>query len=268
MYVGTRRDAEEGALFISEELAQRAQPYHAGMSDELRSEALTDFIQGDLPVVVATSAFGMGIDKPDVRTVLHYTYPGSVAEYYQQAGRAGRDGATARCILLYDSDDRKLHEYLINQGLPRVGEVINIFSALTEMVDQNASWVSEEQIATHAKTTRRKARLVLDYFIHSGMAVAEEYQGSRVQLRMVAECLPNECLERASADLDRLRQRKFHMLDSIIRYCESVTCRRQYILSYFEQSDYDRTGWCCAVCDGQVRHSSQSAGSAPAEGYI
>ena len=83
----------------------RASPYHAGLLPETRRQLLVDFLQDRVPVVVATSAFGMGIDKPDVRRVIHWGPPHNIEAYYQEAGRAGRDGARAECVVLWNSSD-------------------------------------------------------------------------------------------------------------------------------------------------------------------
>jgi ATP-dependent DNA helicase RecQ len=88
-------------------------PYHGRLSRQARHENQDRFMAGELDAVVATNAFGMGIDKPDIRLVVHYAIPGSLEAYYQEAGRAGRDGAAAECALLFNAADRRTHRYLI-----------------------------------------------------------------------------------------------------------------------------------------------------------
>src|SRR5439155_1148587 len=105
-------------------------PYHAGLDDERRHEVQELFISGNLQTIVATNAFGMGIDKPNVRLVVHYTMPGTLEAYYQEAGRAGRDGLPAPCVLLHAYKDRFTHEWFIKSMYPERAVVERVYRAL------------------------------------------------------------------------------------------------------------------------------------------
>ena len=115
IYCSSRKIVERLCETLSENGID-ALPYHAGMSDELRTKNQDDFIYDRVKIIVATSAFGMGINKPNVRFVIHYHMPRNIEQYYQEAGRAGRDGEKAECILLYSGSDVSLNKFMINKG--------------------------------------------------------------------------------------------------------------------------------------------------------
>ncbi len=113
--------------------------YHAGMSDEERNDAQDHFISDECPIIAATNAFGMGIDRPDIRQVIHFNIPGSLEAYYQEAGRAGRDGEEAECLLLYGYQDKFTHEFLIEMNNPPPFIVLATYQTLLQLAsDQNS----------------------------------------------------------------------------------------------------------------------------------
>lgn len=129
IYVATRREAERlAALLRGRNVA--AQPYHAGLRTPLRHHVQELFMQGEIQVVVATNAFGMGVDKQEIRFVLHYDHPSSVEAYVQESGRAGRDGREAYAVLLHSPQTRRTHQYLARHGMPTGGELARVAQAV------------------------------------------------------------------------------------------------------------------------------------------
>ncbi|MBI4531311.1 MAG: RecQ family ATP-dependent DNA helicase [Candidatus Latescibacteria bacterium] len=124
IYVGTRYQAEEVSSFLRKVGRAEAAAYHAGMTAGERTAVHDGFMSGRFQAIVATGAFGLGIDKPDIRAVVHHTLPSSIEEYYQEAGRAGRDGVSSRCLLIYTPTDRLLRERQITGTSVTAGEVI------------------------------------------------------------------------------------------------------------------------------------------------
>jgi len=130
VYAATRRQVELVVRILAGGRV-RAVGYHAGLAPERRGKAQDAFMSGAVPVIVATNAFGMGIDKPDVRLVLHYIHSGSLEDYYQEAGRAGRDGARSNCLLLFNRADRGVHDRMRDAGRPPLDLVRQAWLALS-----------------------------------------------------------------------------------------------------------------------------------------
>jgi ATP-dependent DNA helicase RecQ len=133
VYTSSRSRADRVALSLRQ-LGFQAESYHAGMGNEARLKVQDNFLSNQLQIIVATSAFGMGIDKSDVRAVIHYDLPGTLEAYYQESGRAGRDGNDALAILMYNSGDERTHEFLMQKNFPSRDELTAIYESLNDLV--------------------------------------------------------------------------------------------------------------------------------------
>ena len=153
-YAATRKRVEALADLLNTR-GIKSVAYHAGMSPKTRHSLQEKFIAGTAGVVVATNAFGMGIDKPDVRLVVHYDYPSSLEAYYQEAGRAGRDRQPARCVLFYGDEDYRTHEFLLDQAHPRPEIIKAIYEAAQRGGFIDGTGCTQAQAAAAARTLVR-----------------------------------------------------------------------------------------------------------------
>src|SRR6266850_4546344 len=129
IYASTRKAVEQVAVELREQ-GLRVTAYHAGMSDSMRIKAQEEFMTGRTQMIVATNAFGMGIDKPDIRFVAHYQMPGSIEAYYQEIGRAGRDDLPSSCVLLFNYADKNTHDFFIEGSYPSSEIIHDVYDAL------------------------------------------------------------------------------------------------------------------------------------------
>jgi ATP-dependent DNA helicase RecQ len=234
VYVPTRRQAEENARRLREE-GYRAEHYHGGMPGALRQRRHRDFLAGEVPVMVATSAFGMGIDKPDIRWVAHMALPDSPDSYLQEIGRAGRDGEPARALLLFRAEDVALQRYF-SGGAPAESEIRDLVAVLRERPHDRA------ELRARSGFSARKLTQLLTLLEEIGAVVAD----ADGRLWSPSEApLPVDAAKLALAEVDRHQTVQRTRVDMMRQFAESRTCRSQGLLTYFG----DRLDGPCGHCD-------------------
>jgi ATP-dependent DNA helicase RecQ len=247
VYCGRRRTCEEVAEALSAG-GLRAAAYHAGLDGERRTATLTAFLGGALDVVCATTAFGMGIDKPDVRSVVHWALPQSPEEYYQQAGRAGRDGLPARCTLLYAKRDKGLIVHFIQRARLAPTDLTAVHAAAAARADERGVFRVRE-----AELGIDEPRVALAVLERAGALELFPAPAGSAAGRIADARLSKRHLAAAVVAGRRVERRRWDRLAAIDGYATEGGCRRAALLRYFSDEPSgvppDR---CCDVCGAAV----------------
>lgn len=230
IYAPSRKDAETLSTELNTHFSTAT--YHAGLDSGTRDRVQRAFLSGDLEVVVATIAFGMGIDKADVRTVVHMAMPATVEGFYQEIGRAGRDGKPARTVLMYSYADRRMHDFFLERDYPPTDTLARIAAALgTEPV--------------HADDLRIALKLDLDVF---GPALDKLLSQAAAQIDMAGNVTrTGETAGAWRRSYDTQVNFRRGQIDAMMRFASGAECRMVALIRHFgDESDSSRT---CGLCD-------------------
>jgi len=220
------------------------------MTDEQRTGTQTRFMSGAVPVAVATNAFGMGIDRADLRFVLHYNIPGSVEAYYQEAGRAGRDGEPSQCELLFNYADIRTQEFFIEGANPTRAIIADTRETLVRLCVQGPIQLSIAAIAKTMIVTPNDMAVAsaLHLLERAGFIRRNYAPGERTYTTELIK--PIKPLDSLAIDYERLdakRERDELKLRRMINYADCPACRQYYILDYFGDTEADDHRVCAAA---------------------
>ncbi|HYE94144.1 MAG TPA: helicase-related protein, partial [Terriglobales bacterium] len=233
----TVREAEGLAAWLGEQ-GIAAERYHGRLPPREREDIQRRFMEDAYRVVAATNAFGLGIDKPDVRLVVHYHFPDSVEAYYQEAGRAGRDGEPARVVLLYRVEDRAIQRYFVGGRYPREEQAVAVWRALEAEAGETRETVPLARLAAAADIGERKLRVILAQLHEAGLV-----ERRRGRVRPTRAAAPDE-LERLLGQYEARRRGDRERLDEMVRYAETTECRVRVIARYFAERATEECGRC------------------------
>ena len=266
IYCSTRKNVMNVYTELKE-MGVHAVAYHAGMTDEEREFSQNAFISGQVDIVVATNAFGMGIDRPDVRFVIHYEIPGSVEAYYQEAGRAGRDGEEACCDLLFNHADLKTQEFFYEGSNPPLSLIRSLYNLLVLLCGSSPSGevqLSVDEMAAHLgrDVNPMGVGTGLSILMHAGAISRFDVPGNRTKsTRVLNANLPFAALEIDTAVLNEKAARDHRKIESITRYAYSHGCRQKWILDYFGETGSKPCGHCdaCLAAPTEDAHELSAA---------
>jgi ATP-dependent DNA helicase RecQ len=296
IYASTRKAVEQVALQLQGQ-GLSVSAYHAGMGDAVRVRAQEDFMAGRTQMIVATNAFGMGIDKPDIRFVAHYQMPGSIEAYYQEIGRAGRDGLPSSCVLLFNYADKNTHDFFIEGSYPSAEVIRDVYNALVatglKRIELSASEIAKRTGARNEMAVQSSLYL-LERAGHIQRVAAAGYKGGpgtagsppwsantgaagtagaspapvatdststnpsrRTRGIVMLDSVPATKLRVSPNDVERRAALERRKLREIIEFCYTEYCYRAHILDYFGDRHHPRQCGACGNC------SSHSAARTP-----
>ncbi len=247
IYTASVRSADELFEFLTEHSISVGH-YHGKMTAKERREVQEQFMRGDHKVMIATKAFGLGIDKPDIRFVYHFEFPDSLETYYQEAGRAGRDGQNAHAVLLYRLEDKRIQSFFLAGRYPKATELQAVYEDIAGQViiggDASELPETEAEPATK-KPGKRKTEVILNLLREAGLIRRTGSEtGTSHELDPNSHATPEQLAALLQTLVDRATRDQQH-LDQMMHYAETPHCRTGIIRTYFG----DHQGDPCLRCD-------------------
>ncbi len=248
IYCATRKSVEAVSQYLKEDGKDHI-AYHGGLNDRERESAQNKFISGETSIAVATNAFGMGIDRSDIRVVCHFEMPGSVEAYYQEAGRAGRDGKPSVCEMLFLYADKRIQDFFIDGANPGLEVITAVYAHLrNEAGDNYEVFMPMDELCYRIgkKTNGMAVSSAMSILRRQGIIDRFDVAGSRAKgTRLLQPDLSPQQINLSAQDLLQKRKRDEGKLKKLVQLAYAPTCRQQWILQYFGEAQADR----CENCD-------------------
>jgi ATP-dependent DNA helicase RecQ len=262
VYTATRRGAEEAAEFIRLTCKVKTDHYHAGLEATERSRFQDSFMKDETTVIVATNAFGMGVDKPDIRAVIHYNLPGALEAYYQEAGRAGRDGLPARAVLLYSPKDIDLQYWFIKNSFPTREELELIYHVLKNISEDGRVRTNSAYLQKATRLYETKVRVAIAELVKAQALVDLGDEAANMNFKILP--LKQANLGPILQEIARRLEYKYQQLEQMVGYAQCEQCRRRFILDHFGDTGSAEAERCCDNClAAREQEAAKAAAPAP-----
>jgi ATP-dependent DNA helicase RecQ len=258
IYASTRKSVEQVGMKLKD-AGLSVVTYHAGMTDSNRIKAQDDFMSGRKQMIVATNAFGMGIDKPDIRFVVHYQMPGSIEAYYQEIGRAGRDGLPSTCVLLFNYADKNTHDFFIEGSYPNISVIKQVYDSLASTELKRIELSTSELARRTGESNEmaiQSALYVLERAGHIQRTAPALNRGGRGAQQgrsiIMLDEVPATQLRVDPHDISRRGELERRKLREMIEFCYTDYCYRAHILRYFGDRQHQRQCGTCGNCKPNI----------------